>query len=97
MQVNEYGQTPKQVFTSPHPKRFSAIVNEILLSEECEKIKLIEELQDNNTDKYIENSNKISVEEIEKSILEQNSTDNIREAFYNFDRSYFPMLKFHKK
>ncbi len=89
MQVNEYGQTPKQVFTRPHPKRFSAIVNEILLSEECEKIKLIEEMQDSHCE-----NNK---HQVEVSLIEETSTDKTREAFYNFDRSYAQMLKFHKK
>ena len=28
IQVNEYGQTPRQLFKSPHPKRFSNKINE---------------------------------------------------------------------
>jgi len=25
VQINEFGQTPKQIFTTAHPKRFSAV------------------------------------------------------------------------
>jgi hypothetical protein len=35
IQVNEYGQSPKQLFKTPHPKRFSASKEEII--EKAEK------------------------------------------------------------
>lgn len=38
IQVNEYGQTPKQLFKNPHPKRFSNKISDFFISEENPKI-----------------------------------------------------------
>ena len=38
IQVNEYGQTPKQLFKLPHPKRFSNKISEIFINDETSKI-----------------------------------------------------------
>ncbi len=47
IQVNEYGQSPKQLFKSPHPKRFSANNDEEIIKE---SVKEKEEIHEEYTD-----------------------------------------------
>ena len=98
MQVNEYGQTPKQLFNKPHPKRFSGKINEIILHEEMEKIKLIHE-----SEKLIEDNDNLNsgetnkIENLSNEVPLENIQEFVREADFNFVRNYTSLLKFHKK
>lgn len=55
-QVSEFGQTPKQLFVNPHPKRYSSKLSEICVNLNIDKMKssLTSSTTINNL--YIENS-----------------------------------------
>jgi hypothetical protein len=58
IQVNEYGQAPKQLFKTPHPKRFSDCKEEI--AQELEK-----EIKVSNQEKVEKEIQEIVYEKIE--------------------------------
>lgn len=60
IQVNEYGQTPRQLFKTPHPKRYSNKVNDIV-NDDINNIQKTRQLTGiiNNP-----NSNKFNIEDI---------------------------------
>lgn len=41
IQITEYGQTPKQIFTKPHPKRFTTKVSDEFINENSNSLKQI--------------------------------------------------------
>lgn len=110
IQVNEYGQTPKQIFNKPHPKRFSSKLIEIninLIQEKsCEKIE-----DSNGKNNYAEvanysesnNANNSDSNGKRGSIQNTNEIDlntlEIREKdiTYDFDRNFTSIPKFMKK
>jgi hypothetical protein len=112
IQVNEYGQTPKQLFKLPHPKRYSNKIQEIFI--ECSpkiinltiKPEFVEEIQ--NKEDEVQQSESAEIIEKEKSLHEEikdiditkNQVEVIyeeRDSVFNFDRTYTPLLKHHKK
>lgn len=56
IQVNEYGQAPKQLFFTPHPKRFTSSISEIELNSSR-----IEELNKKNLNDSYSNINSIEM------------------------------------
>ena len=103
IQVNEYGQTPRQLFKIPHPKKYSNKVNDTINDEsnslKARPVILKFNLEDINFTKKKSNcllklASKLAVpeENIDKS--KYFPTDQIR---YQFDRNLFPLNKFHKK
>ncbi len=105
IQVNEYGQTPKQLFKNPHPKRFSNKICEIFIDETKKIINFnIKEEQDNNLD-FKDNNEDDSRDKVKENIeilKEEGDTKytevlEIKEVNFNFDRVYTQLSKFHKK
>jgi hypothetical protein len=45
IQVNEYGQAPKQLFKSPHPKKFSNSTDELVVEAEKENKEIPEKIE----------------------------------------------------
>lgn len=116
IQVNEYGQTPKQLFKLPHPKRYSNKIHEIFIESSPKIINLtikpefVEDIQikeeDMNYDVF--QSDSLETQEKEISLIEEtNENENKKSQFeiiyeernaeFNLDRSYTPLLKYHKK
>ena len=87
IQATEFGQCPNQLFSRPHPKKFSKGINEIFMNFDEKDLKLAsfnginvqnQSHTEDNTN-HIDNSNKISVQ-------------------YNFDKiNFIPLLKHHKQ
>jgi hypothetical protein len=96
IQVNEYGQTPKQLFKNPHPKRFSSKICEIFIDETNKiinfNLKEEGELNINQEQEVVD-----EVPQTQVSIDDGVSNLEIREVSYNFDRTYTQLAKFHKK
>ena len=110
IQVNEYGQTPKQIFNKPHPKRFSSKLIEIninLIQEKsCEKIE-----DPNGNTNFVEVGNNLESNNLNysESIGKRGSFQNTneidldtleireKEITYDFDRNYTSLPKFMKK
>jgi factor associated with neutral sphingomyelinase activation len=84
IQVNEYGQTPKQLFKKPHPKRFSNKIS-IMLKEEK-----VAEIMNEPIDGGVGVAEEVAKIEIYES-------DKIIEAYYNFNRTFTQIPKYHKK
>jgi hypothetical protein len=114
IQVNEYGQTPKQLFKLPHPKRYSNKIQEIFIESSPKIINLtikpefVEEIQIKEDHEDLIQSDSLETREKEVSLIEDIKEDEIsinnveiiyeeRNAEFNFDRSYTPLLKHHKK
>ncbi len=113
IQVNEYGQTPKQLFKLPHPKRYSNKIHEIFIESSPKIINLtikpefVEDIQIKEEDDVFQ-SDSLETREKEISLIEEiNENENKKSQFdiiyeernaeFNFDRSYTPLLKYHKK
>jgi len=92
IQVSEYGQTPKQLFKNPHPKRFSSKISEIFLNDSLNKLKLEDENKDYNKEVTSKKENVIN--NLDNLTIENFSN---REIKFNFDRTYTQLAKFHKK
>lgn len=102
--MNEFGQTPKQIFKTPHPKRFLNKVNEIYISQED----IVEVNLENSTSLNEQNEeSKLSITE-EKKKSKGSISDEIlnklninlneeKDIVFNFDRNYISFPKFHKK
>jgi hypothetical protein len=53
IQVNEYGQAPKQLFKSPHPKKYSNSIDQLIVEREIE--------DKEKQDEYIEKESKVTI------------------------------------
>lgn len=94
VQVNEYGQTPKQIFKKPHPKKFSNQIKEIFINEE----KIVE--IDQELVRKVEAINIQKDSEIEKEIVKDDHItpeEEPRQVNYTFNRDFICLNKFHKK
>ena len=109
IQVNEFGQTPRQLFKTPHPKKYSNKVNDTV-SDDLN-------IQNPRSNLINNNSNsKFNIDDINfskkkgKLILNYTEIKNeIEEKIdktkffpkdpvkFIFDRNLFPINKFHKK
>jgi hypothetical protein len=85
IQVNEYGQTPKQLFKKPHPRRFSNNLSFIL---ENMKVEHLEEIMN---EPLVQSVQKIDQE------FETYEEDKVIDAHYNFNRTFTQIPKYHKK
>lgn len=110
IQVNEYGQTPKQIFKNPHPKRFSNKITEIFLIEENINTDNITNEEDNKIEISSSKRNSYSVKEDyneSENITDKDKDDILnlksfaeeieKEVVFNFERNYSLLQKFHKK
>jgi hypothetical protein len=99
-QVDEFGQTPKQLFKYSHPKRYSNKISELLIEDDLKLIKL-------SINNEAEEINLKSIEETKINFLDENNKsidnlpsteeENLREINFNFDRNFTLLPKFHKK
>jgi hypothetical protein len=113
IQVNEYGQTPKQLFNKPHPKKFCSKQTEIknnsvnedrrfdIKEDVSEHIKSISNaiIANNIHSNYPDSIKKR--DSLEKSNQDELDLDKLdisqKEASFNFDRTYSCIPRFMKK
>jgi hypothetical protein len=105
IQVNEYGQTPRQLFKTPHPKRFSNKINESVSGEDSNNLQKAWP----NTITPSPTQNRFNLEDINFSKKKQAKTADAEQKIdkskyipndpikYTFERNLFPLNKFHKK
>jgi len=109
IQVNEYGQTPKQLFNKPHPKRFSSKSNEVNINvnqnleekrmdklDPFESLNIIENASEFNKDYNELNGEPNSVKNLNELDVESLQL-NEKEISYNFERNYTCVPKFLKR
>lgn len=106
IQVNEYGQTPRQLFKTPHPKKYSNKINETVVVDDSN---LPQKLWNSSNTNTVPSQNKFNIDDInfskKKTIKPTEPEENIDKSKffprdpirYTFERNLFPLNKFHKK
>ena len=109
IQVNEYGQTPKQLFNKKHPKKFSSESTELnssaIIGDGLFDKKDNFSYSDKKSRKATSDNNLNYSEPNDKANSLQNNTEididkldiQGKEITYNFDRTYTCIPKFLKK
>ena len=104
MQINEFGQVPKQLFKGPHPQRFSNSIRE-LTPPIIEKRK-----ESNNSFKSIQKKDEINEEEIAETIkkeeedqreeieeIKETATEPILNISFSLKKQYNLLKNHHKR
>ena len=108
VQVNEFGQTPKQIFFTPHPKKFSKKIDEIYINPDEIKLDSISLNSEDNSNSKKRQSGLSNLSVNSNSDIINLSLDNENESYSNFivnekeilfdlNREYTSFFKYHKK
>ena len=108
IQINEFGQVPKQLFREPHPKKFSneikelnpIVINDEINDEEDEKN------EDNNIDSNKNINDNIDKEDKKENDKEKKEKEEIETIItypiysklkYDYNKNFLKVSNFHKK
>lgn len=98
IQVNEFGQTPRQIFKNPHPKRFSNKITEIYLPTDNDKFVEIRRESIDNIEKVLPSPKRFSQDGLApQAFIEEFDAKLEADFSYEFDRNYTHLPKHHKK
>ena len=87
IQATEFGQCPNQLFLSPHPKKFSKGINEIVFN-----------LGDNSKNLLNNKINDLNENNHQLTSNEKNTSTSISTIKYDFEKvNFIPLLKHHKQ